>query len=106
MAGEKTYIKLFRSLQDWRWYQDANTMRVWIHLLLNANIRDRDFERITVHRGEIVTSYASLADSLGLSVQNVRTAIEHLKSTGEITSKAYPKFQVISIVCFDMYQSR
>lgn len=105
MAGVKTYIKLFRSLEDWRWYKDANTMRVWIHLLLHANIKDCDFEKITVHRGQLVTSYASLAEALGLSVQNVRTAIDHLKCTGEITSTKYPKYQVISIVCFDTYQS-
>ena len=105
MAGVKTYIKLFRSLEDWRWYKDANTMRVWIHLLLHANIKDCDFEKITVHRGQLVTSYASLAEALDLSVKNVRTAIDHLKSTGEVASKIYSKYQVITILCYDKYQS-
>ena len=99
-----TYIKLFRSIENWRWYQNANTFRVFVHLLINANIEDCPFEKIVIHRGQLATSYGSIAAKLGLSVRNVRTAIEHLKSTGEVTVKKYPKFQVISILCYNEYQ--
>lgn len=94
-----------RNILKWRWYQNPNTMRLFIHLLLKANIRDYDFEKITVHRGELVTSYASLSKELELSVQSIRTALEHLKSTGEVTSKSYSKYQVISILEYDKYQT-
>lgn len=94
-----------RNILKWRWYQNPNTMRLFIHLLLKANIRDYDFEKITVHRGELVTSYASLSKELELSVKAVRTALEHLKSTGEVASRNYAKFQVISILSYDKYQT-
>ena len=99
-----TYIKLFRSIENWRWYQNANTFRVFVHLLINANIEDCPFEKIVIHRGQLATSYGSIAVSLDMSVQSVRTAIEHLKSTGEITTKRYPKFQVITVLCYAQYQ--
>lgn len=99
-----TYIKLFRSIENWRWYQNANTFRVFVHLLINANIEDCPFEKIVIHRGQLATSYGSIAEKLGLSVRNVRTAIDHLKSTGEVTVKKYPKFQVISVLCYNEYQ--
>ena len=99
-----TYIKLFRSIENWRWYKNPNTFRVFVHLLINANIEDCPFEKIVIHRGQLATSYGSIAAKLGLSVRNVRTAIEHLKSTGEVTVKKYPKFQVISILCYNEYQ--
>lgn len=102
---KSTYIMIDRNILKWRWYQNPNTMRLFVHLLLKANIRDNDFERITVHRGELVTSYASLSTELGLSVQSIRTALEHLKSTGEVTSKNYAKYQVISILEYDKYQT-
>lgn len=98
------YIKLDRKIVDWEWYQNSNTCRVFLHLLLKANYADKRFEGIVVHRGELVTSYASLAEELELSVRNVRTAITHLKSTGEVTSRIYPKFSVISITNYAMYQ--
>ena len=102
MAG---YIKLDRNILSWGWYKDANTMRVFVHLLLTANFCDGEFMGVTIRRGEVATSYPSIGKALGLSVQNVRTSINHLKSTGEVTARTYPKFQVISIEKYDMYQS-
>lgn len=104
-AEPSTYIKLDRNMQTWRWYKDANTFRVFVHLLFRANIKDADFERITVHRGELVTSYPHLAKDLDISIQSARTAITHLKSTGEITVKSYSKFSVITVLNYDKYQS-
>lgn len=104
MAERTTFIKLDRNIQKWRWYQDANTFRVFVHLLLNANIKGCDFESIKVYRGQVVTTYEKIANSLNLTVQQVRTALGHLKSTGELTVKRHPKIQVITIVCYDRYQ--
>lgn len=105
VAEPSTFIKIDRNIMDWRWYQDGNTFRVFLHLLLKANIKDKDFEKITIHRGEIATSYPSLAIALGMSVQNIRTAIAHLKETGEVTVKTYAKFSVISIKNYNLYQT-
>ena len=105
MAEPSTFIKLDRNILEWRWYQDGNTARVFIHLILKANIKDKSFRTITVHRGELVSSYQSLASELGLSIKNVRTAIDHLKQTGEVAVKPYSKYSVISIKNYDLYQS-
>lgn len=104
MSEPTTFIKLDRNIRTWRWYTDANTMRVFIDLLLNANISDKDFMGITIHRGQTATSYASIANRLNLTIQNVRTAIGHLKLTGEITNKQYAKFQVITVLNYHKYQ--
>lgn len=104
MLSDNTYIKLFRSLQNWRWYKDGNTARVFIHLLMKANITAADFEDVTIRRGEVATSYNSLASDLGLSVRNIRTALNHLKSTGEVTSRSTSKFTIISINNYEKYQ--
>lgn len=100
----KGFIKIDRKLLTWRWYKEPNTMRVFIHLLLTANIAESELEGIKIERGQVATSYASLAESLGLSVKNMRTAINHLKSTGEVATKQYSKFQVITIQNYDEYQ--
>ena len=105
MAEQTTFVKVDRNILQWRWYQDANTMRVFIHLILMANVKDHDFEKITIHRGELVTSLASLSKQLKMSVRSVRTSLEHLKSTGEVTSRNYPHYQVISIAEYDRYQA-
>lgn len=58
-----------------------------------------------VPRGSLVTSYQSLAAETGLSVRNVRTALEHLKSTGEVTVNRQSKFSVVTIKNYCQYQS-
>lgn len=104
MAEKTTWIKIDRNILDWGWYTDANTFRVFIHLLITANIKPRMFLGVMINRGEVATSYASLSETLEISIRAVRTAITHLKTTGEVTVKRHPKFSVISIVNYDSYQ--
>lgn len=105
MAEKTTFIKIDRNIERWRWYQDANTMRVFFHLLLHANVRDHDFRSDTIHRGELVTSIGNIASALKITYGQVRTALSHLKDTKEITSRATPKYLVISITNYDRYQT-
>lgn len=98
------WIKLSRKMLDWRWYQDANTMRLFVHLLLKANIHETHYKTTTVHKGELVTSCAQLASELSLSDRNIRTAMAHLKATGEVTVKWHSKFIVVSIENWSLYQ--
>ena len=99
------FVKLERNILNWKWYGNANTMRVFIHLLLIANYEDREFEQMVIRRGQAAVSYAHLADTLKLSIQQVRTAVEHLKSTGEITCRGCSKFTLITVNNYDAYQS-
>jgi len=106
MADKTTFIKIDRNILHWGWYKEGNTLRVFLHLLLTANIREGKFLGVTIKRGELATSQKSIAESLGISIQSVRTAILHLKSTGEITVSQHPRFSVISIPNYDLYQSQ
>lgn len=98
------YIKLSRKIVDWEWYKNINTCRLFIHLLFKANWKDGRFEGIEIPRGSLVTSLPTLSSETGLSVQQIRTAEKHLKSTGEITVSLCPKFRIISIKNYCEYQ--
>ena len=101
---DEGYIKLFRSMTSWEWYQDSNTKVVFLHLLLNANWDDSRFRGYDIPKGSLVTGYNALSKQLGISKQSVRTAIKHLKSTGEITIKSTNKFSIISIANWEKFQ--
>lgn len=98
------FIKIYRSLLEWEWYQDTNTKTVFIHLLLTANYEDKNWKGNKICRGQKVTSYQNLANELNMSIQNVRTAIKHLISTGEITNKQHAKYSLITIKNYDKFQ--
>lgn len=104
MAEKSTFVKLDRNIIGWRWYKDGNTARVFFHLILIANIKNHDFEGVTIHRGELASSYSHLAAELGLSLKCVRTAIRHLCRTGEVACTSYSKFTVFTVLSYDRYQ--
>ena len=101
---ESGYIKLYRSLLSWEWYDDINTKTVFLHLLLTVNIAKRQWHGISVPCGGRVSSYAVLAEETKLTERQVRTAIKHLEMTGEVTRYKYPKFTVFAINNYDKYQ--
>jgi len=89
---------------EWEWYDDINVCRLWTHLLLKANHKDNRWKGVDVKAGQLVTGRHSLSDETGLTEQQIRTAIKKLKSTGEITSKIYSKFSVITITSWPSHQ--
>lgn len=101
---EGGFIKLHRKITKWEWYRNANTFRVFVHLLLSANYESHGFEGRTIERGQCVTSVSTLSKELKLSSQSIRTALNHLKSTGEITINPTPKFSIITVNNYDLYQ--
>lgn len=101
---EKGFVKIERKITKWRWYQDTATFKLFIHLILTANYEDRDFENITVKRGQRVASIRTLAAESGLTERSVRTAINHLKVTQEVTQSTTSKYSVFTIVNYEKYQ--
>lgn len=99
------YIRLHRKIIRWSWYKDANTSRLFLHLLLKANWEDGRFQGVEVPRGSFVSSYQELAQEIGLSVKNIRTALEHLKKTGEVAVSRHSKFSVFTVKNYSVYQA-
>ena len=98
------WLKLFRCFTEWEWYSDTNTVRLFLHLLLRVNYRERRWKGIVIPRGSMVTSLAALAAETTLSVQNVRTCLAHLKSTGEIRVETTPCYTLITVNSYARYQ--
>lgn len=98
------WIKLHRSLLDWEWYDDVNVKCLYLHCLMRANHKPKKYRGTMIETGQFTTSQEVLAKELHLSIMQIRTAINKLKSTGEITVKANNKFSMISITNWDSYQ--
>ena len=98
------WIKLHRQILEWEWYSDNNCFRVFLHLLLKANHKEKRFKGIELKVGSIVTSRDLLARETGLSSQQVRTALNKLISTNEITSVTSSQGTILQIVSYEKYQ--
>lgn len=104
MKNQNGWIKLHRQILEWEWYEDINCFRLFTHLLLKANHKEKRYKGIVVKAGQIVTSRDLLAQETGLSSQQVRTALTKLKSTNEITSVTSSQGTIIEVVNYEKYQ--
>lgn len=98
------YVKIHRKILEWGWYKDINTFRLFMHMLFKANWKDGQFKGTTVPRGSFVSSIDKLSEETLLTKREIRTAISHLKSTGEVAVKATNKYSVFTIQNYGKYQ--
>lgn len=101
---KKGYIKLHRSLLDWEWYEDANVMRLFLHFLLKANIEDKKWQGVEIKRGSFITSLENLSTETNMTIMQIRTALNKLKITHEITHKTTRHYSMITINNYNLYQ--
>jgi hypothetical protein len=102
---ETGWIKLHRRMLEWGWYKDVPVYKLFTHLLLTANREPKSWKGIKIKAGQVVTGRHSLAEQTGLTEQQVRTAIDKLISTNEITISATNRSTLISIVNWQSYQA-
>lgn len=104
MAGDGNYIKVSRNILDWEWYRNINTKVLFFHMLLKANWKDGKFEGTTVPRGSFISSYPRLCEECNLTINELRTALKHLVSTGEVTVSSQSKYSVFTVNNYNLYQ--
>ena len=104
VQGENGYIKSYRSLLDWEWFTDGNTLRTWIYILHRANYEPSRFRGYEIGRGEFIESQEIMAKNIGVSRRGLRTALKHLKSTGEIDTQVTNYGTIIKVLKYAIYQ--
>lgn len=106
MAKElnNTWIKIYRGMLDWEWFEFSEMVHLFLYLLLKANIEDKNWRGVLIKRGQLATSNATLRKDLHLTEQQIRTCIKRLISTGEITYQSTNKYTLITICNYESYQ--
>ena len=101
------WVKLYRKIEDWRWYKDAITFHLFIHLLLNVNYCPSANGENILGRGQIMVTRRSLTESTNISDRSIRTCIEKLQKSKEIliSQKATNRPHIITICNYDSYQA-
>lgn len=98
------WIKIHRKILEWEWYDDQNTFRLFMHLILKANHKDKSYRGQIVKAGSLLTGRELLSKETGVSVRQVRTCLERLKLTNEVTINSTRQGTIIQIVKYKDYQ--
>lgn len=104
MDSKNGWVSIHRKILNWEWWDDTNVFRVFLYLLIDANHRDQKWKGILIKRGQKLTSLEKIHQQTNLTLQQIRTAIAKLKSTGEITCQSTSQYTLITINRYDEYQ--
>lgn len=98
------WVKLYRKFTEWEWYGNPTVKIVFLDLLLNANHIDGKWQGKEIKRGQLITSVSKIANRNGLSVQQVRTALNKLKETGEIQLTSTNRSTLVNVLNYAKFQ--
>ena len=102
------YIKLWRKSLDAGWLQNPKLWTFWCWCLMKATHREYDqivgCQQVHLMPGEFVFGRKKASKELRMSEQSIRTFIDFLKTSQNLTIKTTNKFSVISIINWNTYQ--
>lgn len=98
------WIKIHRKMLDWEWYEDTNTVRLFLHIILKANFEDKKWRGSVIHRGQLVTSVSDLSFETNLTIKQVRTCLDRLISCGAVGKQTTNKYTLLTICNYESYQ--
>jgi hypothetical protein len=99
------WIKLYRKFEEWEWFNKSEMVHLFIYLLINANSKDETWQGVDIKRGQLITGRKSISGKTGISERTIRTCIERLKTTNELSVKTTNKYSLITICKYDEYNS-
>lgn len=101
---QKGFIKIYRSLLEWEWYTEPNTVHLFIFLILKANYKPKKWKGILLDRGDLVTSMDHISKGTGLSISKIRTSLDRLIKTGCVRKHTTNKYTVLRVINYKDYQ--
>lgn len=105
MNKDGGFIKIYRSMLEWEWHDDPNTVATWLYCLMRANWEVEKWHGEIIRAGQFVTSLSHMAKDIGITKGQLRTSLSHLKTTHNITQSVTQHATLITIEKWGEYQS-
>jgi hypothetical protein len=109
MKNNISWVKISRSILNWGWYTEVNVFKLFMHLIIECNYMDKNWRGHIIKRGQLITGREILSTKTGLSVQEVRTALDKLIRTNEVTRETTRQgkntYTLLTLVNYNKYQS-
>ena len=104
MTALNGFVKLHRKMIEWGWYSDCVVKDVFLHILMVAAFKPGQYRGHEIQPGQAIIGRKKMAEELGFSEQQVRTALKKLESTGEISIFSTNKFSIVTVENWMFYQ--
>jgi hypothetical protein len=103
------YILLWRKVEDSGWIKNHKLRAFWSWCLIKATYKKRKVivgvQEIELEPGQFIFGRKSASEQTDISERSIRTFIDFLVKSQNMTIKTTNKFSIISIVNWDIYQN-
>jgi hypothetical protein len=103
------YVKLWRKSIEGGWLSNAKLWTFWCWCLMKASHKEYDLvvglQKVHLMPGDFVFGLKAASKELKMPIQPIRTILDFLKISQNITLKTTNKFSIISVVNWETYQS-
>lgn len=102
------WIKLYRSIENKGWYRDSEYVHLWVHLLLKASHKGKEFmfnnEIVKLKPGQLITGRKALSVETSISESKIERILNLFENERQIEQQTNSRNRVITIVSWDAYQ--
>ncbi len=95
------YVKISHDLKNWGWISEPKTAYVLFRLMLEAAWAESDYKGVHLTRGQAVISQREYAKDIGITYQELRTALDRLSATHKITRSSTHKYTIVTLLEYD-----
>ena len=95
----ETLIKIAKTLIEWLWFDDGNSLKIFLYLLAGVNTEDCQWNNYTIRKGQLITTYKELGKRLGLSARQIRYSLQKIEDGGFIQKSKLGSYNLLISIC-------
>lgn len=101
---KKGYVKLYRKIEDWKYFRDPRVLQVFIFCLLHCEYRKDEIES-KYRSGTFETTKTEMTKILKIGRTKLYECLKILKDDGAIDYSVSGKITTIRVLKYDLYQT-
>ncbi len=101
---KKGYVKLYKKIEDWKYFRDPYVLQVFIFCLLHCEyVKDDTIAKF--RSGTFETTKSEMCNILDMSRDKLYKCLKILKDDGAIDYSLKGKITTIRVIKYDLYQT-
>ena len=101
---KKGYVKLYKKIEDWKYFRDPYVLQVFIFCLLHCEyVKDDTIAKF--RSGTFETTKSEMCNILDMSRDKLYKCLKILKDDGAIDYSLKGKITTLRVIKYDLYQT-
>lgn len=102
---KKGYVKIYRKIEDWKYFRDPYVLQVFIFCLLHCEYVKDENTIAKFRSGSFETTKTEMANILGMGRPKLDKCLKILNDDKAIEVSKCGKFTTIRVLKYDLYQT-